>query len=109
VTGVRAVSGFKERQVLTVGGGIRPPAKVVNVPPVYPQEAQDAKVQGVVILEAIVGEDGSVTEVEVLRSIPQLDVAAVDAVKQWRYQPTLLNGVATPVRMTMTVNFTLTP
>jgi TonB family protein len=109
VTGVRAVSGFKERQVLTVGGGIRPPAKVLNVPPVYPQEAQDAKIQGVVILEAIVGEDGSVTDVEVLRSIPQLDGPAVEAVKQWRYQPTLLNGVPQAVRMTVTVNFALQP
>jgi TonB family protein len=109
VMGVRAVSGFKQTQVLTVGGAVRPPAKIVNVPPVYPQEAQDAKIQGVVILEVIVGEDGSVTDVEVLRSIPQLDAAAVEAVKQWRYQPTLLNGVATLVRMTVTVNFTLAP
>jgi TonB family protein len=107
--GVRAVSGFKQRPVLTVGGAIRPPQKVFNVSPVYPQEAQDAKVQGVVILEALIAEDGSVKEVEVLRSIPQLDGAAIDAVKQWRYAPTMLNGVATPLRMTMTVNFTLEP
>ena len=105
--GVRAVSGFKQTQVLTVGGAIRPPAKVLNVSPVYPQEAQDAGIQGVVILETIIAEDGSVKELEVLRSIPQLDAAAIDAVKQWRYAPTLVNGVATPVRMTTTVNFAL--
>jgi TonB family protein len=105
--GVRAVSGFMKTPVLTVGGAIKAPQKVVNVNPTYPQEAKDANIQGVVILEAIVAEDGSVREVEVLRSIPQLDAAAIDAVKQWRFSPTLLNGVPTAVRITTTVSFTL--
>jgi protein TonB len=93
--------------VLRVGGNIRPPQKIVNVPPVYPQEAQDARVQGVVIIEAKIDADGSVAEAWVLRSIPLLDQAALDAVKQWRYAPTLLNGAPIPVIMTVTVNFTL--
>ena len=60
---------------------------------------------GAVILEAVIGTDGAVRDVRVLRSIPLLDDAAVAAVKQWRYSPTLLNGVAVPVVMTVTVQF----
>ncbi len=92
---------------LRVGGQIRPPQKVLHVSPVYPQEAKDAGVQGVVIIEAKIGPDGSVAEAWVLRSIPVLDQAALDAVRQWRYAPTLLNGAPVPVIMTITVNFTL--
>jgi TonB family protein len=92
---------------LRVGGEIRAPQKVYNVSPVYPQEAQDARVQGIVIIEAKIAADGSVAEAWVLRSIPMLDGAALDAVRQWRYSPTLLNGAPVPVIMTVTVNFTL--
>jgi TonB family protein len=74
---------------------------------VYPKIAQSARVQGVVILEATIGPDGSVQDAKVLRSIPLLDQAAVDAVKQWQFAPTLLNGAPVPVIMTVTVNFTL--
>ena len=63
--------------------------------------------QGIVILEAVIGPTGKVTEVKVLRSVPLLDEAAITAVKQWVYTPTLLNGVPVPVIMTVTVNFTL--
>jgi TonB family protein len=109
VVGIRAVSGFTPTPVLRVGGAIKPPKKLVNVAPVYPQEAQDAGIQGIVILDAIIAEDGSVKEVEVVRSIPELDGAAIDAVKQWRFEPTLMNGVAVPIKCTTTVNFTLGP
>jgi len=90
-----------------VGGQIKAPVRVKNVNPVYPSIAQSARVQGVVIIEATIGPDGRVTDTKVLRSIPLLDQAAVDAVKQWTYTPTLLNGVPVPVIMTVTVNFTL--
>ncbi len=63
--------------------------------------------QGVVILEVIVGTNGSVENACVLRSIPLLDQAAIDAVRQWEFVPTLLNGQPVPVLMTVTVNFTL--
>lgn len=59
------------------------------------------------ILEATIGPTGAVTDVIVLRSVPLLDEAAVDAVRQWQYTPTLLNGVPVPVIMTVTVNFSL--
>jgi len=90
-----------------VGGNIKQPNKTKDVKPVYPPIAQSARVQGVVIIEATIGPDGRVKEAKVLRSIPLLDQAALDAVKQWQFTPTLLNGVPVPVIMTVTVNFTL--
>lgn len=90
-----------------VGGNIKPPAKVRDVRPEYPPIAQMSRLQGVVILETLIDPSGRVTEAKVLRSIPLLDQAAVDAVLQWEFMPTLLNGVAVPVIMTVTVNFTL--
>jgi periplasmic protein TonB len=90
-----------------VGGEIRPPQKVTDVPPSYPPIARAAHVEGIVILEAVIGEDGAVRDVRVLRSIPLLDLAAVDAVRQWRFTPTLLNGQPVPIVMTVTVAFRL--
>lgn len=90
-----------------VGGNITPPTKIKDVRPVYPQLAQDARVQGVVIVEATIDEWGRVVQACVLRSIPLLDEAALQAVGQWEFTPTLLNGNPVPVIMTMTVNFTL--
>jgi protein TonB len=90
-----------------VGGQIREPRRLVDVPPVYPEIAKQARVQGLVILECTVGPDGKVVEAKVLRSIPLLDEAARAAVLQWQYTPTLLNGVPVPVIMTVTVNFRL--
>ena len=79
----------------------------MNVNSIYPPDARAAKVQGVVILLATIGKDGSVTNVRVLRSIPELDQAAIDAVLQWQYEPTLLNGEPVEVQMNVTINFTL--
>jgi protein TonB len=92
---------------LPVGGEIRPPVRVRNVAPVYPAIAQAARVQGTVILQAIISTSGEVENVKVLRSIPLLDQAAIDAVRQWRYSATLLNKVPVAVIMTVTVTFTL--
>src|SRR4029453_2716337 len=90
-----------------VGGNLLPPKKLKDVPPTYPAAAQEARVQGVVIMEVPIDERGAVADVRTLRSIPLLDQAAIDAVKQWQYTPTLMNGVAVPIIMTVTVNFTL--
>jgi protein TonB len=94
-------------QAVRVGGNIKEPTKVKNVAPVYPDIAKQARVQGIVILECTISPQGRVTDVKVLRGIPLLDQAGVDAVKQWQYTPTLLNGVPVPVIMTVTVNFRL--
>ena len=88
-----------------VGGKIKPPIKMNDVAPVYPEIARNARVTGVVILEATIGTDGKVIDAKVLRSVPLLDQAALDAVRQWEYAPTLLNGVPVPVVMTVTINF----
>jgi TonB family protein len=92
---------------LRVGGNIKTPTKILDVRPVYPALAQSARVSGMVIAEILVGTDGAVQDARILRSIPLLDQAALDAVRQWQFTPTLLNGVPTPVIMTVTVNFTL--
>jgi protein TonB len=103
-----ASGGAMEEGVpVRVGGGIRQPRKLEHVNPAYPDIARQARVQGVVILECTIGRDGRITEVKVLRGIPLLDAAAVDAVKQWVYEPTLVNGVPARVIMTVTVSFKL--
>jgi protein TonB len=95
------------QQAVRVGGQIKEPKKLKDVKPVYPDIARQARVQGIVILECTISPQGKVTDVKVLRSIPLLDEAAKEAVRQWVYTPTLLNGVPVPVIMTVTVNFKL--
>ena len=89
-----------------VGGRIKAPTKIKDVKPVYPAIAQSARVAGVVTIEATIGFDGKVVDAKVVRSSPLLDQAALDAVRQWEYTPTLLNGVPVSVLVTVTVNFT---
>jgi TonB family protein len=90
-----------------VGGDIKAPNKTRDVRPIYPPIAQSARVQGVVIVETLIDANGQVVEARVLRSIPLLDQAALDAVKQWEFEQPLVNGVPGPVVMTVTVNFVL--
>ncbi len=90
-----------------VGGIIEPPRKVRDVAPVYPAIAQSVRVQGRVLIEALIGPDGRVDHLKVLRSVPLLDQAALDAVRQWVFTPTKLNGEAVQVVMTVTVDFRL--
>jgi protein TonB len=89
------------------GSGIREPLKVKNVFPVYPQIAQAARVEGKVVIEATIGTDGTVQQARVVSGTPLLNDAALDAVRQWRYRPTLLNNQPVAVIMTVTVMFTL--
>jgi periplasmic protein TonB len=95
------------QQAVRPGGDIRPPTKVRDAAPVYPPTARAARIQGPVIIEATIGTDGRVQSARVLRSLPFLDDAALEAVRQWIYTPTLLNGVPVPVVMTVTVLFQL--
>jgi periplasmic protein TonB len=95
------------RLPVRIGSGITPPTKTRDVLAVYPAIAQAARVQGFVIIEATISAAGKVQDAKVLRSIPMLDQAALDAVRQWEYTPTLLNGVPVAVVMTVTVNFQL--
>ncbi len=89
------------------GQGVREPKRISGLPPEYPLIARNAHVQGVVMLEAVINERGEVSRIKVLKSAPLLDAAAIAAVQEWRYTPTLLNGVPVSVLMTITVNFTL--
>ncbi len=97
----------EQAEAVRVGGKIKPPKKIKDVMPAYPAPAKSAGVAGVVIIEATIGANGKVIATKVLRSVPMLDQAAVDAVRQWEFTPTLLNGAPVPVVMTVTVNFTL--
>ena len=92
-------------EAVRIGGSIPEPRKLKNVNPVYPPEAVQARVQGVVILECTIDPTGRVVKTKVLRGIPLLTEAAVAAVGQWEYTPTLLNGVPVPVIMTVVVTF----
>ncbi len=85
--------------------GMQAPRKIVNVSPRCPPPAQAARVEGLVVLDAVIDAAGRVSDVRVTRSIPLLDQAAIDAVRQWRFTPTLLNGE--PVSVLVTVRFTL--
>jgi protein TonB len=79
------------------------------VSPVYPKLARQARVQGTVVLEAIVTADGKVAEIKVISGHPLLVEAAINCVKLWEYEPTLLNGVPTPVILTAKVHFQTAP
>ena len=94
-------------QPVRVGGVIREPRKLVHVAAEYPDIARRARVEGMVIIEAMIDERGAVVDARVLRSVPVLDAAALAALRQWRYTPTLLNGVPVRVLMTITFNFQL--
>ena len=87
---------------------VKQPELVKKVEPPYPELARRSKIQGVVILEAVITKEGNVEEVKVLRSLhPMMDQAAVNAVKQWKYKPAMLNGRPVKVYFTVTVNFKL--
>lgn len=90
-----------------VGGDIPPPRRTKNAAPDYPREAQDKRIQGVVIMEVVIAPNGKVRDARVLRSVPGLDQAALAAVRKWEYAPTQRNGVAVPIVMTVTMTFTL--
>ncbi len=98
----------RPKEPVHVGGRISPPLKLVHVDPIYPPIALAARKEGLVILEALIAEDGSVQKVHTLRPAPLFEEAAITAVRQWRFSPTLLNGEPVPLVMTVTVSFALT-
>jgi TonB family protein len=93
---------------IRVGGDVQPPVKVSAPSPQYTEIARKARIQGVVIVEAIIDKEGKVTNVKVLKGLPMgLDTAAADAVKKWTFQPATLNGKPVAVIYNLTVNFRL--
>ena len=102
-----SLTASSARGPVQVGGDIQPPRRLVNVPPVYPPEAIKARITGIVSIEATVSPTGDVSEARVISGVPGLDDAALTAVRQWKYSPTLVNGEPVAVVMTVTVNFSL--
>ena len=96
-----------EGDAIRAVGDIKPPKLVKTVKPVYPKVARQARVEGTVIVEAKTDEQGNVVDTRVLRSIPILDQAAVDAVQQWKYEPLIIDGKPRQVLFTVTVRFML--
>jgi protein TonB len=92
-------------QPVRIGGQIQAPALIHRVEPIYPLLAQMSKIDGVVILEAIVGEDGHVRSVKMLRGHPILGKAATDAVTQWQYEPLRLDGMPAAFELTVSLWF----
>src|SRR5262245_42135900 len=96
-------------KALRIGAGMRPPIKVADIRPMYPEAAKAARIEGPVVLELRIGTDGLVVDASVVQSIPMLDDAAVEAARQWKYAPTLLNGAPVEVLMNVTINFVAPP
>ena len=95
-------------QRVRVSAGVTQGLKIKNVNPTYPQMAKIARVQGPVVLAAVIGKDGTIQNLHVLSTAsPLLNQAAIDAVKEWRYRPYILNGEPVEVDTQITVNFTL--
>ncbi len=95
------------REPLPVGGRVPMPQRLVTAQPVYPGIAKAGKVQGTVEVAIVIDAFGNVGQTKIVKSIPQLDSAAVEAVKKWKYSPTVVNGVAVPVSMVVHVAFAL--
>jgi len=102
-----ALQGEGARLPVAVGGAVMERRIVQKVPPVYPANAKAARVQGAVQLGIIIGPDGKVQNVRSVSGVGMLMQAAMDAVKQWVYQPFLLNGQPVSVQTTANVNFVL--
>jgi protein TonB len=92
----------QERKVLRVGGNVRPPVPISTPAPIYPAVARAAHVEGLVVIDAIIDEQGNVVQARVIEGPPLLVGAALAAVTQWKYQPTYLNGQ--PVALSTHVN-----
>jgi protein TonB len=100
--------GTGEGEPLRVGGDVKPPQVISKAEPTYPEAARKARMEGIVILEAIITAQGNVEDVKVLKSVnPLLDASAVRAVQQWKYKPATLNGRAVRVYLTVTITFNL--
>src|SRR5512142_52987 len=80
------------------------PRKIVDAAPVYPEGARDSGLSGVVLVQLLIGKDGDIAAAKVLRGPPSLDRAAIDAVRRWKYAPTVVNGAPVCVGITVTVD-----
>ena len=115
LTGVKviAVGGKTEHMLsgasapLPVGGSIAVPQRLFQAQPVYPRIARDNKIQGTVDVSVVIDAGGNVNQAKVVHSIPMLDSAALEAVRKWKFSPTIVDGTAVPVTMIVRVTFAL--
>jgi len=103
-----AVPKVATPQRVRVSAGVSQGLLINKVNPTYPPLAKQARIQGAVVLQAVIGKDGSIQNLRAMSGHPMLTPAAIDAVKQWRYKPYYLNGEPVEVDTQITVNFTLT-
>jgi protein TonB len=94
-------------QKVRVSQGVAEGLLIHEVRPNYPPLARQARVQGSVVLQAVISKDGTIQNLKVVSGHPMLVQSALDAVKQWRYKPYFLNGEPVEVETSITVNFTL--
>ena len=90
-----------------VGGMVREPRLITRVEPIYPGVAKQARIEGIVVLEAIITTEGRVASIKLISGHPLLVQAAMEAASQWVYEPTRLNNEPVSVILSMTVNFRL--
>jgi protein TonB len=102
-----AVPKVATPQRVRVSAGVSQGLLIHQVKPTYPALARQARIQGGVVLQAVIGKDGSIQNLRAVSGHPMLTPAAIDAVKQWRYKPYYLNGEPVEVDTQITVNFTL--
>jgi TonB family protein len=114
VQGVKVVSVARadggpavSQEPVEVGGAVPLPEKITDVRPVYPRVAVTAHVEGVVEIEVVIGATGNVEQAHVVRPVAMLNEAALEAVRRWKYRPTLINGVPVPVKARVRVTFAL--
>jgi protein TonB len=105
--GEPASSGIGSSGPLRVGGSMGPPRKIKDVRPQYPEIALLEHVRGAVVIDITIGTDGKVQEAKVVQSVPRLDQAALQAVRQWEYEPTQVNGVLVALVMTVIITFAI--
>jgi len=105
---VPSIPGGMGRWPMKIGSGVLPPQKIYAPQPVYTEEARLGRIQGVVILEAIIDDKGNVQAVEILKGLPMgLSESAVETAKQWTFKPATLDGQPVPVYFNLTVRFSL--
>jgi len=103
------VAAPKPKEALRIGGDVKPPRKILAPAPQYPALARSARIQGVVVIDATIDEHGNVVNARAMDGPPLLIPEALRTVMLWKYEPTYLNGVPYPVKMTVTVSFKFSP
>lgn len=105
---IPSIPGGMGRWPMKIGGGVLPPRKIYAPQPVYTEEARLGRIQGVVILEAIIDEQGNVRDVKVLKGLPMgLSESAAATAREWKFEPATLDGRPVPVYFNLTVRFSL--